>query len=111
MYLDLAQFVNPSSYAVQENMSLTKVYNLFRGLGLRHLCVVPRPQEILGVITRKDILPEHLEEQYPEVEMLSRSQSRLIGSAASSGFDDTYSRPGSISKTRKNLTRFLTRQE
>lgn len=46
MYIDLSQFVNPSSYTVQENMSLTKVYALFRQLGLRHLCVVPRSQEV-----------------------------------------------------------------
>ncbi|XP_002974732.2 chloride channel protein CLC-d [Selaginella moellendorffii] len=78
MYLDLQPFVNPSPYIVSEDMSLTKVYNLFRQLGLRHVCVVPRPSRILGVITRKDLLPESLESESsarkryktPEMELL-----------------------------------------
>ena len=75
MYIDLGNFVNTSSYTVQEDMSLAKVYQLFRGLGLRHLCVVPKPVGVLGVITRKDLLPNHIEMQYPEVKHLSRSSS------------------------------------
>lgn len=42
MYLDLAPYANPSCYVVQEDMSLAKTYTLFRTLGLRHACVVPR---------------------------------------------------------------------
>lgn len=58
MYIDLAPFLNPSPYVVPEDMSLTKVYNLFRQLGLRHLLVVPRPSRVVGVITRKDLILE-----------------------------------------------------
>ncbi|XP_010546809.1 PREDICTED: chloride channel protein CLC-d isoform X2 [Tarenaya hassleriana] len=58
MYIDLAPFLNPSPYVVSEDMSLTKVYNLFRQLGLRHLFVVPRPSRVIGLITRKDLLIE-----------------------------------------------------
>lgn len=61
MYIDLAPFLNPSPYIVPEDMSLTKVYNLFRQLGLRHLFVVPRPSHVLGLITRKDLLIEDAE--------------------------------------------------
>ncbi|XP_028773976.1 chloride channel protein CLC-d [Neltuma alba] len=61
MYIDLAPFLNPSPYIVPEDMSLTKVYNLFRQLGLRHLFVVPRPSRVLGLITRKDLLIEDTE--------------------------------------------------
>uniref|UniRef100_A0A0A8XN77 CBS domain-containing protein n=1 Tax=Arundo donax TaxID=35708 RepID=A0A0A8XN77_ARUDO len=39
-------------------MSLAKVYNLFRQLGLRHIFVVPRPSRVVGLITRKDLLLE-----------------------------------------------------
>ncbi|XP_075113349.1 chloride channel protein CLC-d-like isoform X2 [Nicotiana tabacum] len=59
MYIDLAPFLNPSPYVVPEDMSLTKVYNLFRQLGLRHLLVVPRPARVIGVITRKDLILEN----------------------------------------------------
>jgi hypothetical protein len=39
------------------------VYSLFRHLGLRHLMVVPAPSHVSGVITRKDLLHEVLEEK------------------------------------------------
>ncbi|KAF5752283.1 chloride channel protein CLC-d [Tripterygium wilfordii] len=58
MYIDLALFLNPSPYIIPEDMSLTKVYNLFRQLGLRHIFVVPRPSRVIGLITRKDLLIE-----------------------------------------------------
>ncbi|XP_010421497.1 PREDICTED: chloride channel protein CLC-d isoform X1 [Camelina sativa] len=68
MYIDLAPFLNPSPYVVPEDMSLTKVYNLFRQLGLRHLFVVPRPSRVIGLITRKDLLIEENGES-PAVEL------------------------------------------
>ena len=42
MYVDLHPIVNRSPYTVVENMSLAKAAVLFRDLGLRHMCVVPR---------------------------------------------------------------------
>lgn len=42
MHIDLGPYVNPSYYVVQEDASLSKVYTLFRTLGLRHLAVIPR---------------------------------------------------------------------
>ncbi|XP_073137026.1 chloride channel protein CLC-d isoform X1 [Henckelia pumila] len=62
MYIDLAPFLNPSPYVVPEDTSLTKVYNLFRQLGLRHILVVPRASRVVGMITRKDLLIEDNEE-------------------------------------------------
>jgi chloride channel 7 len=40
--MDLGPYLNPSYYVVQEDTSLSKVYTLFRTLGLRHLCVIPK---------------------------------------------------------------------
>eukprot|EP00268_Persea_americana_P009321 TRINITY_DN13714_c0_g1_i1.p1 TRINITY_DN13714_c0_g1~~TRINITY_DN13714_c0_g1_i1.p1 ORF type:complete len:283 (-),score=59.91 TRINITY_DN13714_c0_g1_i1:383-1231(-) len=62
MYIDLAPFLNPSPYIVPEDMSLAKVYNLFRQLGLRHMFVVPRPSRVIGLITRKDLLIEETDD-------------------------------------------------
>ncbi|GKV42765.1 hypothetical protein SLEP1_g50139 [Rubroshorea leprosula] len=62
MYIDLAPFLNPSPYVVPEDMSLTKVYNLFRQLGLRHVFVVPRASRVIGLITRRDLLIEDTED-------------------------------------------------
>ncbi|KAL8265041.1 hypothetical protein R6Q59_023171 [Mikania micrantha] len=72
MYIDLAPFVNPSPYVVPEDMSLTKVYNLFRQLGLRHIFVVPRASRVIGMITRKDLLFEDNEDS-SSVELQSTS--------------------------------------
>lgn len=72
MYIDLAPFINPSPYVVPEDMSLTKVYNLFRQLGLRHLFVVPRASRVIGMITRKDLLIEDNEDSFMELQSTSR---------------------------------------
>ncbi|GFZ08839.1 chloride channel D [Actinidia rufa] len=72
MYIDLAPFVNRSPYIVPEDMSLTKVYNLFRQLGLRHIFVVPRASRVVGMITRKDLLIEDNEDS-ATVELQSTS--------------------------------------
>ena len=53
--IDLRPYMNPAPYAVLDTASLPKVYRLFRGLGLRHLCVVNRKNEVVGIITRKDL--------------------------------------------------------
>ncbi len=42
MFLDLHPVTNTSPYTVLETMSLAKAYTLFRQLGLRHLCVMPK---------------------------------------------------------------------
>ncbi|XP_031488342.1 chloride channel protein CLC-d isoform X1 [Nymphaea colorata] len=72
MYIDLAPFLNPSPYIVPEDMSLAKVYNLFRQLGLRHIFVVPRASRVIGLITRKDLLREGNEDS-ATVELQSNS--------------------------------------
>uniref|UniRef100_A0A803R8N4 CBS domain-containing protein n=1 Tax=Cannabis sativa TaxID=3483 RepID=A0A803R8N4_CANSA len=77
MYIDLAPFLNPSPYIVPEDMSLTKVYNLFRQLGLRHIFVVPRPSRVIGLITRKDLLiEENVDSATLELQSTSTSASR-----------------------------------
>ncbi|MBA0831477.1 hypothetical protein Goarm_015942, partial [Gossypium armourianum] len=44
MYVDLHPITNTSPYTVVETMSLAKAAVLFRQLGLRHMCVVPKSQ-------------------------------------------------------------------
>ncbi|KAG8253736.1 H(+)/Cl(-) exchange transporter 7 [Homalodisca vitripennis] len=53
--LDLRPFMNPSPYCVQMNSSLPRVFRLFRALGLRHLIVVNDTNEVVGMVTRKDL--------------------------------------------------------
>lgn len=68
MYVDLHPITNRSPYTVVENMSLAKAAVLFRGLGLRHMCVVPRTQgrpPVVGILTRHDFMPQYIRALYP----------------------------------------------
>ncbi|KAL9271051.1 Chloride channel protein CLC-c-like protein, partial [Drosera capensis] len=70
MYIDLHPITNASPYAVVETMSLAKAAILFRELGLRHMCVVPKSQgrpPIVGILTRHDFMPEHILGLYPNI--------------------------------------------
>lgn len=70
MFLDLHAYANTSPYTVAENISLAKAFSLFRQLGLRHLCVVPKtagPSPTTGILTRHDFMPEHVLALYPHL--------------------------------------------
>nr|WBU87333.1 CLC family anion transporter [Suaeda altissima] len=72
MYVDLHPITNTCPYTVVETMSLAKAAVLFRELGLRHLCVVPKTPEkppIVGILTRHDFTPEHILGLYPHLEV------------------------------------------
>jgi len=61
--IDLRPFMDPSPYVVNELMPLRRVYRLFNEIGVRHLPVVDCREQVIGIITRKDILPEMIEEK------------------------------------------------
>ncbi|XP_069146405.1 chloride channel protein CLC-c-like isoform X1 [Solanum lycopersicum] len=70
MYIDLHPITNTSPYTVVETMSLAKAAILFRQLGLRHLCVVPKKTgraPIVGILTRHDFMHEHISNLYPHL--------------------------------------------
>ncbi|WRX11137.1 CBS domain - like 3 [Theobroma cacao] len=72
MYVDLHPITNASPYTVVETMSLAKAAVLFRQLGLRHMCVVPKSQgrpPIVGILTRHDFMPEHVLGLYPHIRL------------------------------------------
>ncbi|KAH9561383.1 hypothetical protein CY35_05G020500 [Sphagnum magellanicum] len=75
MFLDLHPVTNTSPYTVLETMSLAKAYTLFRQLGLRHLCVMPKSssegQPILGLLTRHDFIPNSLLNRFPSLRQLN----------------------------------------
>ncbi|EPS68170.1 hypothetical protein M569_06601 [Genlisea aurea] len=71
MFVDLHPITNTSPYTVVETMSLAKAALLFRELGLRHLCVVPKTSgrsPIVGILTRHDFMPEHVLGLYPQLQ-------------------------------------------
>ncbi|XP_077231549.1 chloride channel C isoform X2 [Tasmannia lanceolata] len=71
MYVDLHPITNTSPYTVVETMSLAKAALLFREVGLRHLCVVPKTPgrpPVVGILTRHDFMSEHILGLYPHFE-------------------------------------------
>lgn len=64
-WLDLQPMLNNQIYVVDEDMAASKVYALFRTLGLRHLLVVPRSARVTGIVSRKDLLPDLLHAKFP----------------------------------------------
>jgi chloride channel 7 len=59
-WLDLRPYANTAPYTVNETASIQRTYRLFRTLGLRFLVVVNHHNQVVGAITRKDLLPESL---------------------------------------------------
>eukprot|EP00656_Telonema_subtile_P013816 TRINITY_DN17024_c0_g1_i8.p1 TRINITY_DN17024_c0_g1~~TRINITY_DN17024_c0_g1_i8.p1 ORF type:complete len:337 (-),score=80.40 TRINITY_DN17024_c0_g1_i8:121-1131(-) len=53
--VDLRSFMNPVPLAVQEVCPVTRVFRVFRGLGLRHLVVVDVQNHVMGMITRAEL--------------------------------------------------------
>lgn len=59
-WLDLRPYANTAPYTINETASIQRTYRLFRTLGLRFLCVVNHNNQVVGIITRKDLLPASL---------------------------------------------------
>lgn len=53
--IDLRHFMNPCPYTLQHSATLPRTFRLFRALGLRHVPVVNDTNEVIGIITRKDV--------------------------------------------------------
>jgi len=59
-YVNFTPYINTGIYSVPVDFFLKDAYELFRTLGLTHLMVINKTNELVGVITRKDLLGEHL---------------------------------------------------
>ncbi|GAB5367354.1 hypothetical protein AAMO2058_001223200 [Amorphochlora amoebiformis] len=58
-FINLRQYCDPVPHMVPAEASVWHVYNLFRQLGLRHLCVIDNNGDVIGVITRQDLTEAH----------------------------------------------------
>ncbi|XP_072186141.1 chloride channel protein C-like [Excalfactoria chinensis] len=63
LFINLEPYINKSAMSVQAHFSLQRTYIIFRTLGLCHLTVVDLQNQVVGVITRKDLMPLPLEER------------------------------------------------
>lgn len=53
--LDLRPYMNLAPYSVTENSNLPRVFRLFRGLGLRHIIIVDKHNNVVGIVARIDL--------------------------------------------------------
>ena len=59
-WVDLRPYCNTAPFPIHEAASVPRTYRLFRLLGMRHLLVVDRRGHLVGIITRHDLLEEHI---------------------------------------------------
>ena len=75
----LLPHMNPAAITVFTGFNAEQAYRLFRALGLRHLPVVNYENEVVGMITRKDLTEFALETRYSEVLERFRSGREILG--------------------------------
>eukprot|EP00455_Lapot_gusevi_P006098 TRINITY_DN12600_c0_g2_i3.p1 TRINITY_DN12600_c0_g2~~TRINITY_DN12600_c0_g2_i3.p1 ORF type:complete len:787 (-),score=196.47 TRINITY_DN12600_c0_g2_i3:47-2407(-) len=64
--IDLTPYWNRSPFSVHQDFSCTFAFRLFRSMGLRHLPVVNDMNEVVGIITRKDLLEPIVEAKHEQ---------------------------------------------
>lgn len=55
MYIDLRPYMDTSAFIIHETTSVSRCYNMFRTMGLRHLVVIDSSYSVVGLVTRRDI--------------------------------------------------------
>ena len=61
--IDITPFVDCSAFFVLRTAAVSRAYNLFRAMSLRHLCVVDSGNQLVGMITRRDLLGHSLRQK------------------------------------------------
>ena len=64
--VDLSPFVNSSALSVNAMFSLHRGYSLLRHMGARHMTVVNHHNQVVGIVTRKDVIGSHVEDRISE---------------------------------------------
>lgn len=56
--IDLRPYMNTGPYTVYGFSKLSKVFRLYRAMGLRHLPVVDNDNFVIGMLTRKELMTD-----------------------------------------------------
>ena len=62
--LDSRPYMNIAPVTVSPNCPIIRCYQLFRGMGIRHLPVVNDHNQVLGMITRKELMTDFQQDLY-----------------------------------------------
>ena len=63
-WLDVREYMDTAPYSLNESSSIARCYRLFRTMGLRHLVVLDDQHRVTGIVTRKDITEEQMEQHW-----------------------------------------------
>eukprot|EP01134_Creolimax_fragrantissima_P005325 CFRG5325T1 len=77
LYIDLTPYMHPCPYTVLHISPLPRVFNLFRTMGLRQLPVTDRDNNLLGIITRKDLT--NLEYRHQDMDGDLETRGKMMG--------------------------------
>lgn len=61
--IDLTEHMDLSPWTVKADYSLGRAFKMFRNLGLRHLTVTDAENRVVGMLTRKDLMPWAVRDQ------------------------------------------------
>ncbi len=53
--INLDRFLNPAPVSVQTVTRLSRVYQLYRSMGIRHMPVVDKKNRVVGMLTRQEL--------------------------------------------------------
>lgn len=56
--IDFRPYMNPGPYIVYNMSKLSKIFRLYRSMGLRHLPVINDANEVVGILTRKELMTD-----------------------------------------------------
>ncbi|CAM9871346.1 unnamed protein product, partial [Chrysoparadoxa australica] len=63
--IDLTPYLQIGPHIINEHASAHRAYTMFRTLGMRHMPVINHYNELVGIITRENLLSEHHHGRYP----------------------------------------------
>ena len=55
-FINLAPYIDTAAFSIHQSATFQRTYRMFRTLGLRQLIVVNEHNEVLGIVTRVDLL-------------------------------------------------------
>ena len=99
MFMDLRPYLSPTPTTVHVHSPVTAAFNMFKSLALRHLLVVNDCHDVVGIVTRHDLLISRLRECLVRMAKHTSSTAPSNSSAAPShmrvtvGSDDTVLSP------------------
>ena len=71
-YVDLRPYMNPTPFTINALAPLNRAFKLFRHQGLRHLVVINDAHDVVGVISRSDLIHSHLEKVFSSTSRIKR---------------------------------------